>query len=1132
MKSRKWNRFGLSLVLGICLALVCPLIVPTNGSVYANGLIPAFPGAEGFGMYATGGRGGDVYEVTNLNDSGPGSFRDAVSQGNRTIVFRVSGIIELQSLLAITSSNLTIAGQTSPGDGIAIIGNGVQIRNADNIIMRYMRFRLGDMNGLEQDTFYIGNSSNIIIDHCSFLWGVDEVLSAYPNENVSIQWSIVGEALGNSVHSKGFHGFGGIWGSGTSYHHNLIVHNSDRNPRFMSYYEPPYPNDRFIDFRNNVVYDWGTNTSHSGEGLDFNMVNNYYKWGNSTREDRKNFFFTGGANSTIYVNGNYMDGAPDLTADNTLGIRNPGAGVVVSNTELSRSGSFPATTITTHSTEAAYDLVLNQAGALLPKRDASEARIVSEVRNRTGRMIDSQREVGGYGVLNGAAVPADSDHDGMPDDWEITHGLNPSVPSDRNGDPDDDGYTNLEAYLNSITTNGSTNPEASVVSPAPDSLHTAGGSMTIEAAASDSDGTIAKVEFYANDLRLGEALQPPYTFQWTNIPEGTYSITARAVDNSGTSTGTSARLVHINNTGSIVPWSTADIGPVGIQGHSDVTGSVYRVKGAGSIRGGSDTFHYMYQPLNGNAEMIARVDSITHTNEQAKAGIMIRKQLTPFSRMAMVGLDLNAQLYNPVLFTRGENWANAQIAQNEMRVKLPYWIKLTRLGGTVVASISPDGINWQKMSETDFVEGHVYIGLVSDPSQEATPHVKYNTSVFSNVTFKEIPPVPDTPAGLQASRSASDVQLSWQPVQGADSYTIKRSLLKDGPYETVGSSVYASYTDSAMDPGVNYFYVIHAANSHGESIFPSEAVNGSLLGTNPVTYLLHEDFESTPIGSQTPPRMKSTPETESNHLVVTSVPTDSTGNSSSQAVELFDQSAGPTAGDALFRPQGGTIIAQVDFMQPNVVTPVRALKVMDPAGSKAYVELLVYNGVGCTAKPCFSYRASDGKYYALPTNHTFATKTWYRLKAVVDVPGKTASIYVNGQPAGTIPFYMGSGWTAPASLGAIGAMSSFTGQVSVYWDNMKVGVYGLSAPASLTAAGGDQSVTLGWAAMPGAVSYNVYRFDPVADRYTRIASAQTGTSYTDEGRSNGQSYTYVVAAVHPDTGEGEYSVPVQAVPGS
>ncbi|MDF2657612.1 MAG: hypothetical protein K0Q94_403 [Paenibacillus sp.] len=1117
------KRIGLSALLLAAIGATC-IWPDSNETAYASGPIPAFPGAEGFGMYATGGRGGDVYEVTNLNDSGPGSFREAVSQGNRTIVFRVGGTIELNSPLTITSSNLTIAGQTAPGDGIAVIGRPVQLSNTDNVIMRHMRFRLGDRNNLEADTFYMGNSTNIIIDHCSFLWGVDEVFSAYPNESVTVQWSVIGEALNTSVHSKGSHGFGGIWGSGTSYHHNLITHNSDRNPRFMTYMEPPYPNDRLIDLRNNVIYDWGSVTSHSGQGLDFNMVNNYYKWGPSTQTARKNMIFTGGENSTAHISGNYMDGSAAVTADNMLGVINPGATVTFSPAEVPRSSAYPTTSVTTHTAEQAYELVLADAGATLPKRDSADARVMAQVQERTGRIIDSQREVGGYTAMQGGTAPLDSDHDGMPDAWELLHGLDPNHPSDRNGDMNNDGYTNLEQYLNGIMGNGSNNPQVSIVSPGLDSFHTAGGSMTIQAAASDSDGTIAKVQFFADDVLLGEALSAPYSYTWSSLPEGTYSITARAIDDSGTSTSTPARPVYIHNTGSISPWSSADIGTPDLAGHADLTNGEYTVKSGGAIRGTADAFHYMYRPLSGNGEVIVRVDEITRTNQQAKAGIMLRQTLASDSRMVMLALDLNAQKFDPALLRRSGTGNTIQTTTYEAGVPLSHWLKLLRYGERVIVSHSQDGLYWTKLGETTFPSGAAYIGLAADPGQEPTLRLRYNTSRFSHVVFNEIPPLPEAPHGLTASRSASDVRLSWEPVSGADSYTVKRSLTSGGPYRTVGSSVYGHFVDNSMEAGTNYFYVVHAVNTYGESFDYSEEASGALLGTNPLTALTAEDFETATLGSRVPPRIVATPGNETNYAIVSAVPPGSTGNGSSLAVELSDSSTAQTVASVAIPPQSGLFAAEADFMLPQSVTPIRAFKVMN--GNRAHVEILVYNGVGCPTVPCFSYRSAAG-YTALPANNSFSPNTWYNIRAEVDVPNETASISINGQLAGTIPFFYGSGWTVPASMNAIGTQTASTAQTSVFWDNMRIGVYGLPAAAALTGSGDHGAAELSWTAVDGAESYHVYRMDTGLNRYVRIAGGVTQTTFTDEDVSGGAEYVYVVAAVRALTGEGEYSAPVE-----
>ena len=256
-----------------------------TGNLYANekGGVLAFPTAEGYGKYTIGGRGGKVYEVTNLNDSGEGSLRAAIeAKGPRTVVFRVSGTIDLKSALNIRNPYITIAGQTAPGDGICIKRYPLNI-SADEVIIRYIRIRLGDESTRSDDAISARYRKNIILDHISASWSIDETMSIYHCENVTIQWCMITESLSQSNHTKGSHGFGGIWGSNYStYHHNLLAHHSSRNPRWAS-------GGGFNDYRNNVLYNWGYNSSYGGEkhqvgnpkfsDITVNFVNNYYKPG-------------------------------------------------------------------------------------------------------------------------------------------------------------------------------------------------------------------------------------------------------------------------------------------------------------------------------------------------------------------------------------------------------------------------------------------------------------------------------------------------------------------------------------------------------------------------------------------------------------------------------------------------------------------------------------------------------------------------------------------------------------------------------------------------------------------------------------------------------------------------------------
>ena len=438
----------------------------------------AFPTAEGYGKYTVGGRGGEVYEVTNLNDSGKGSLRAAVeAKEPRTVVFRVSGTIDLKSPLNIRHPYITIAGQTASGDGITLKRYPLNI-GADEVIIRYIRVRLGDETGHDTDAISSRGHKNIIIDHVSSSWSIDETMSIYMCENVTIQWCLISESLNSSNHVKGSHGFGGIWGSNYStYHHNLMAHHASRNPRFAS-------GAGYNDYRNNVIYNWGHNSCYGGEydhptikntfgSFHVNMVGNYYKAGPATPRDERAYRIANPSyRNTInnygkwYVNGNVVEGNSKVSANNWDG------GVQVSGgadhiAVLKLDAPWDAMKINEESAEAAYRNVLKHVGASRPKRDAIDNRIVGEVENGTATyggkgykanhltgdkpcgIIDSQQDVGGWPVLNSLPAPKDTDHDGMPDEWERAKGLNPNNAADRNS-MTAEGYTNLEVYLNSI----------------------------------------------------------------------------------------------------------------------------------------------------------------------------------------------------------------------------------------------------------------------------------------------------------------------------------------------------------------------------------------------------------------------------------------------------------------------------------------------------------------------------------------------------------------------------------------------------------------------------------------------------------------------------------------------------------
>lgn len=418
----------------------------------ANDGVPAFPSAEGFGKYTTGGRAGVVYIVTNLNDNGPGSLRAGVAmKDTRTIVFQVSGTIALESPLNINSGNITIAGHSAPGDGICL-RNFPLIINADNVIIRYMRFRLGDEKAQEADAISGVRRKNIIVDHCSMSWATDECASFYDNENFTLQWCIISESLNQSVHQKGEHGYGGIWGGmGASFHHNLLASHTSRNPRFCGSRYHHHPERELVDFRNNVIYNWKDNSAYAGERGSHNMIGNYYKPGPATgKSKRKVLINPYQPYGLFFLSGNVMEGDAGITANNFLGVKcdHPDS-VKVNDAFITPYGKEqPAA--------EAYEAVVEHAGASL-HRDAADQRVIAEVRTgksasgKTGNgIIDSQKDVGGWPELRQTNAPPDADKDGMADTWEKSNGLDPADPSDHAVKSLSRQYTNLEVYLESF----------------------------------------------------------------------------------------------------------------------------------------------------------------------------------------------------------------------------------------------------------------------------------------------------------------------------------------------------------------------------------------------------------------------------------------------------------------------------------------------------------------------------------------------------------------------------------------------------------------------------------------------------------------------------------------------------------
>ncbi len=474
---------------------------------------PAFPGAEGHGRYATGGRGGTVVHVTNLNDSGTGSFRSAVSSKNRIVVFDVAGVIALQSDITI-KDNVTILGQTAPYPGITL--RYFTVRPGANNVIRFIRIRRGQEKDINDgaDATWQRNKKDIILDHCSFSWSIDEVASFYDNNNFTMQWCTIGESLVDAGHGKGPHGYGGIWGGKlASFHHNMILHVANRSPRFNGarYNWTGYTDNTLysqynwknavqaenVDFRNCVIYN--ANGCYGGPGGgQINMVGNYFKSGPGATIDRLTTVSIGnsgnasgyqiywGMTSRYYLENNMIDGNEagwskmrydtDVPQQNGTYYTNDPNHYYGSNLTYTKvngkdclpiqlDNAAPTGEITTHLAATAFEKVLSYGGASL-YRDEVDERYMTEARNKTATymgsatrkkgLIDVVADCNGYTETNFPTgkreAGFDTDNDGIPNDWEEANGLNPNSAADgKTKTLDSKGYyTNLEVYANSL----------------------------------------------------------------------------------------------------------------------------------------------------------------------------------------------------------------------------------------------------------------------------------------------------------------------------------------------------------------------------------------------------------------------------------------------------------------------------------------------------------------------------------------------------------------------------------------------------------------------------------------------------------------------------------------------------------
>ena len=764
----------------------------------------AFPTAEGGGRLATGGRGGDVYVVTNLEDSGEGSLRYGIENApeeGRIIVFSVGGTIHLKSTLGFKNKkNITIAGQTAPGDGITLAGYDTNISDSENIIIRYVRFRVGTENLLQggdsMDALWGRDNDTFIIDHCTFSWNTDETLSTYRGQNGTVQWCLISESLTVSGHSKGRHGYGGIFGGdNTVFQYNLLANHTSRNPRIGGGYmgDPTAqnpPNVAKVQLNNNVLYNHGYFACYGGGFTYTNYINNYVKRGQGTRDALNDTLLSFGENNKIggvYYAGNILEGNAEVTADNSKGFKldsSDGQTEVVSTPYQSEAFD----NVTLRSAADCYELVLNSAGATYPHRDAVDARVVAQVRTNTGTYINTQDEVGGFPAQDCESTEADSDNDGIPDAWEDANGLNKNDPSDSRtlclADPNDKetyGYSWIEVYFNELVgevskpTHVAKNPTVSINLP-DNTLVTEGESVTVEAAAA-SDAGIAKVEFYNGATCVGTATTAPYTYTYTDsiAADGTYHISVRAYDNDGNKTQSNTSRLHVNSAAGTGEWLSADIGTPEVKGTASLIDGVLTVKGAGKIgssegsnsrvrpelaNSADDDFHFVYQPIEGNVEIVTKFDSYTPVDNHTFQGLMFRSSLEDNAAMAALGFTMvkvdETTIWSSFMVNRATDGGDVQnisetIDSPEAAAKagiplianLPFkegntylgtWLKLSREGDVFTGYVSSDGLVWQKVgSLTVDLPDTAYVGFAVDANRAGNDLINYGTAKFSNI---------------------------------------------------------------------------------------------------------------------------------------------------------------------------------------------------------------------------------------------------------------------------------------------------------------------------------------------------------------------------------------------------------------
>ncbi|MEK3886409.1 FIMAH domain-containing protein [Bacillus sp. FSL K6-3431] len=781
-----------------------------------NSLLPAFPGAEGFGYASKGGRGGEVYHVTSYELTGPGTFYDALMTAGdvpRTVVFDISGEITIPKTVVKNKANITIAGQTAPGDGVTIRGETIRFINSNDIVIRYLRFRPGSPENFNDDAMYIEDSPNVIIDHCSFSWGGDEVLSIKSknyedpkSKNITVQWTMMSEGL--LTHSMG----GLIEMNTITMHHNLYAHNNDRNPKTKGQ----------MDFVNNIVYNWGQFAyvagGESGTKGYGNVVGNYFIAGLNTK-DPQYAIVRGNENYNVYMENNRIDSNKNGTLDGT----DTGTDMIEKERPanvVSERYEYPL--VHTQEPQEAYEYILDYAGASI-FRDAVDERVINSVRDQTGTIIGHENDVGGYPALEKGTLLPDSDGDGMPDEWELANGLNPFDPEDRNGDMKGQGYTNLEYYLNELAEPGfpsdypmsppkwdgpvftpptepTTDPD-----PVPETVKSMDGDILRNVMINDNSSKgieNAKKWTVEKNLQIGDIVAADRAtgsnvYRFTTIPDevlGSEWIRT-AVESRG---ATSDDLISF--------YLAADA-DVYVAHDSRITSKPEWLKAnyedTGETMIDSQPVNFELYKKHYPAGSFVKMGPNNSTSRM-NYFVMIKPTGSQGERPVNPPMDLVAEITSDDSIAL--NWSPV----NEAETYLIYRSSMVDNNFKVIGSSK----NKEYIDET-FELGITYNYKVSAVNAGGESPQSLSAEVFP---FDSTEPVPSAPKGLTVPVVKSTfTELDWDSVEKAVFYNVYRATELDGPYNKIASSFNPKYTDKTVTPSTTYYYKVSANGIGGKS---------------------------------------------------------------------------------------------------------------------------------------------------------------------------------------------------------------------------------------------------------------------------------------------------------------------------